>query len=342
MTSKASANFWLGLLVGVLASTVGFSLFLRLDRGAPSAAQAGTEVLVLKLAHTLDEKHPVHQAMKYMGERLSAKSGGTVVLQIFANGQLGSEVECIEQLQQGALAITKTSTAPLEGVVPELAIFGVPYIFRNEEHFWKLIHSDLGRGLLAAGEDKGLKGLCYYDAGARSFYTVNRPIRNPSDLQGLKIRVQQSRTAMDMVQALGGNPTPIPFGELYTALQSSMVDGAENNAPSFYSSRHYEVCRHLSLDEHTRVPDMLLISTRIWNDLSPAVQHWIQEAADESAEYQRTLWAEETTRLLELIRKDGVEIHTPDQSAFARQVSAMHESYNGTRIGELIRQLSEM
>ncbi|MFN9981042.1 MAG: DctP family TRAP transporter solute-binding subunit, partial [bacterium] len=176
---------------------------------------------------------------EFMAQRLREKSGGTVEIQIFPNSQLGSETECIELLQQGALAITKTSAAPLEGFVPELALFGVPYIFRNEEHYWKLINSDLGKQLLAAGETKGIRGLCYYDAGARSFYTVNRPILKPSDLGGLKIRVQQSKTAMDMVQALGGSPTPVPFGELYTALQSSMVDGAENNAPSFYTNRHY-------------------------------------------------------------------------------------------------------
>lgn len=336
MNSKTLSFFFVGLLVGVVAASAAYSWMLKSSTSSSKTAQ------VLKLAHTLDPKHPVHQAMEFMAERLREKSAGSVELQIFPNSQLGSETECIELVQQGALAITKTSAAPLEGFVPELALFGVPYVFRNEEHYWKLIYSDLGKQLLAAGEAKGIRGLCYYDAGARSFYTVNRPILKPSDLSGLKIRVQQSKTAMDMVQALGGSPTPVPFGELYTALQSSMVDGAENNAPSFYSNRHYEVCKHYSLDEHTRVPDLLLVSTKVWNELSPQVQIWLQEAADESSEFQRKLWQQETARLFELIRKEGVEIHYPDQALFAEQVKSMHESLSGTRIGELMKQLSEM
>jgi tripartite ATP-independent transporter DctP family solute receptor len=335
MNSKTLSFFIVGLLVGIFAASAVFSWM-------SGRSSTGKTAQILKLAHTLDPKHPVHQAMEFMAQRLRQKSGGSVEIQIFPNSQLGSETECIGLLQQGALAITKTSAAPLEGFVPELAVFGVPYVFRDEDHFWKLIHSDLGKQLLAAGEAKGIRGLCYYDAGARSFYTVNRPILKPSDLNGLKIRVQQSKTAMDMVQALGGSPTPVPFGELYTALQSSMVDGAENNAPSFYSSRHYEVCKHFSLDEHTRVPDVLLVSTKVWNELSPQIQLWLQQAADESAEFQRELWQQETARLLELIKQEGVEIHRPNQVEFVEQVKNMHDSLIGTRVGELIKQLSEM
>lgn len=336
MNSKTTSFFFVGFLVGIVVCSFGFSFVLR-------SREAGTrKIQVLKLAHTLDPKHPVHQAMEYMAKRLEEKSDGTVQLQIFPNSQLGSETECIELLQQGALAMTKTSSAPLEGFIPELAVFGVPYVFRSEDHFWKVIHSELGKQLLAAGESKGLRGLCYYDAGARSFYTVSKPILSPTDLSGLKIRVQQSKTAMDMVESLGGNPTPIPFGELYTALQSSMVDGAENNAPSFYSNRHYEVCKHYSLDEHTRVPDLLLISAKVWADLSPQVQAWLQESASESANYQRDLWKKETERLLEQIKKEGVEIYKPDQSKFAEQVRAMHEGLAGTAVGELIKRVGEL
>lgn len=336
MNSKALSFFFVGLLVGVVVCSFGFSFVLR------GRSDAGRKIQILKLAHTLDPKHPVHQAMEFMAKRLDEKSGGTVQLQIFPNSQLGSETECIELLQQGALAMTKTSSAPLEGFIPELAVFGVPYVFRSEDHFWKVIHSDLGKQLLAAGESKGLRGLCYYDAGARSFYTVSKPILSPADLSGLKIRVQQSKTAMDMVESLGGNPTPIPFGELYTALQSSMVDGAENNAPSFYSNRHYEVCKHYSLDEHTRVPDLLLVSAKVWADLPPQTQAWLQESASESADFQRELWKKETERLLEQIKKEGVEIYKPDQSKFAEQVRAMHESFAGTAVGKLIKQVGDL
>ena len=238
--------------------------------------------------------------------------------------------------------MTKTSSAPIESFVPDMAIFGVPYAFRDDEHFWKVAESDIGRQLLVQGESVGLHGLCYYDAVARSFYTINKPVMTPSDLQGLKIRVQKSKTAMDMVEALGGSPTPIPWGELYTALQQKMVDGAENNTPSFYSNRHFEVCKHLTMDEHARVPDLLLMSQKVWASLSPHVQQAVQEAANESSIYQRELWKTKSEEALDAVRKEGVEIHYPDKSLFADQVSEMHESYNGTSVGELLRRVQEM
>jgi tripartite ATP-independent transporter DctP family solute receptor len=341
MLSKSASFFLTGVFVGVLVSTVGYSLVLRHSNGNKSdhVSRMGK---VLKLAHTLDQKHPVHEAMTVMANRLREKSGGTLTIEIFPNGQLGSETECIEQLQQGALALTKTSAAPLESFIPELAIFGVPYLFRDEAHFWRLIESELGQQLLAAGSGQGIRGLCYYDAGARSFYTVKRPVLSPSDLEGMKIRVQQSKTAMDMVEALGGKPTPIPFGELYTALQSSLVDGAENNPPSFHTSRHYEVCRHLSLDEHARVPDLLLMSSQVWETLSDPMRKWVKEAAEESAVFQRELWAKETARLIEAIKKEGVEVHRPDQGPFLERVKSMHQGFAGTRIGELIESIRSL
>lgn len=336
MNRKSISFFFLGVMTGVLVASAGFSWVQRRSLSNLPATK------VLKLAHTLDPKHPVHQAMVFMSDRLREKSNGSMQLEIYPNGQLGSEQECIELLQQGALDIAKTSAAPLEGFIPELAIFGVPYIFRDEDHYWRLIQGELGQQLLSAGETKGIRGLCYYDAGARSFYTVNKPILAPSDLKGLKIRVQQSKTAMDMVETLGGSPTPVPFGELYTALQSRMVDGAENNAPSLHSSRHYEVCKHYSLDEHTRVPDLLLISSLVWEQLSPAARTWLQQSADESSEFQRKLWREETDRLLELLEKEGVAIHRPNLAPFAEEVKRMHENLNGTVVGDLLKKIQEL
>jgi tripartite ATP-independent transporter DctP family solute receptor len=269
------------------------------------------------------------------------KSGGTVEMQVFPNGQLGSETDCIEQLQRGALAMTKTSTAPLESFVPEMAIFGIPYVFRDGDHFWQVAEGPIGRGLLAGGADIGLRGLCFYDAGSRNFYTISTPVLKPEDLAGLKIRVQESKTSMDMVQALGGSPTPIAWGELYTALQQRMVDGAENNPPSFYSNRHFEVCKHLTMDEHTRVPDILLISQRVWDGLSPHVQQWVQEAADESVTFERKLWQEKTDQVLADLADEGVTVHYPDKTLFADRVKDMHASYAGTPIGDLLDQVKE-
>lgn len=327
-----------GILIGVLLTVSGFALFVRSNNLNSSG---GKETTVLKLGHSLDQSHPVHAAMEIMAEKLKEKSGGTVTMMIFPNSQLGSETEMIEQLQQGALAMTKTSAAPIESFVPDMAVFGIPYAFRSDEHFWKVANGPVGKGLLVAGTHVGIRGLCYYDAGARSFYTVDQPILSPADLVGQKIRVQQSKTAMDMVESLGGSPTPIDWGELYTALQQSLVDGAENNPPSFYTNRHFEVCKHLSLDEHTRVPDLLLFSEKIWSELSPNVQRWIQESADESVVFQRQAWKAKSDEALAEVVKAGVTIHRPNQSEFADAVKEMRNSYEGSSIGDLLREVEK-
>ena len=223
---------------------------------------------VLKLAHALDTSHPVHLAMVHMADRLAQLSDGSMRVEIHPNGQLGEERELVEMLQIGSIAMTKVSASPLESFVPEMNIFSIPYVFRDREHLWRILDGEIGQTLLAAGVDYQLRGLGYFDAGPRSFYTTDSPIRTPDDLTGLKIRVQQSNTSSRMVRVLGGSATPIDWGELYSALQQGVVDGAENNAPSFYLSRHYEICRYYTLDEHTWVPDVLLISTRVWDDLS--------------------------------------------------------------------------
>ena len=187
---------------------------------------------------------------------------------IYPSSQLGTEREMVELLQIGSLAMTKVSASPLEGFAPEMKIFSIPYIFRDNEHFWRVLNSDLGNDLLSGVEDFRLKGLGYYDAGSRSFYTNDKPIKTPSDLNGLKIRVLNSPTAVATVRALGGAATPVAWGELYTALQQGVVDGAENNPPSYYLSRHYEIARYYSLDEHTSVPDVMLASLPVGDCLN--------------------------------------------------------------------------
>ena len=335
----AISLFIVGLLVGVGAAGLGFVLFVR-AQNRPDAEQGRR--IVLKLGHGLDTNHPVHAGMQFMADRLAEKSAGRVVIEIFPNAQLGSETECVEQVQRGALAMAKISAAPLESFVPEMTIFSVPYIFRDSDHLWRVLNGPLGRRLLLAGEAKGLRGLCYYDAGSRSFYTIDRPILEPADLAGLKIRVQPSRTALETVEALGGAPTPIPFGELYTALAQRLVDGAENNPPSFYTSRHFEVCKHFSLDEHASVPDVLLISTRAWNRLPPDAQRWLQEAADESVVFQRELWDRETAEALRAVEQRGVTIYYPDRAPFAERVRPMHRQYDGTVVGELLDEIAAL
>lgn len=299
-------------------------------------------VKVLKLAHVLDTTHPVHKGMVYMAEKVAQKSGGRMRVDIYPGGQLGAERDLIELLQIGSLAMTKVSTAPLEAFVPDMKIFGVPYVFRDDEHRWKVLNGKIGKRLLLAGEQYFLRGMCYYDAGSRSFYTKDRPINTPADLQGLKIRVMKSMTSVRMVQALGGSATPIPWGELYTSLQQGVVDGAENNPPSFYLSRHYEVCKYYSLDEHTAVPDILLMSTVVWNGLSSQEQEWLQKAVDESVVYQKELWQQASEEALREVQKDGVEIIYPDKASFREAVQEMHASYQGTTIYDLIEEINRV
>jgi tripartite ATP-independent transporter DctP family solute receptor len=301
-----------------------------------------SQVTVLKLAHALDVAHPVHMGMVFMSEKVKSYSNGKMRIDIYPGGQLGAERELIELLQIGSLAMSKVSTAPLEAFVPEMQIFGIPYLFRDQEHRWKVLNSAIGKRLLLSGEPFFLRGLCYYDAGTRSFYTVNKPIRSPDDLRGMKIRVMKSITAVQMIQTLGGSPTPIPWGELYTALQQGVVDGAENNAPSFYSSHHYEVCRYYSIDEHTAIPDILLISTLVWNDLTQQEKEWLQKAVDESVLYQKKLWEEATRQALEEVQKVGVQIIYPDKQPFLSSIQSMYDSQKGTPIYDLIQEVKEI
>ncbi len=282
---------------------------------------------VLKLAHILDPSHSVHKAMLFMAEQVEKKSRGKLLIQIYPSGQLGAERECLELLQIGSLAITKVSAAVMEGFIEDYKVLGLPYLFEDKEHTYRVLDGEIGKRLLHSGEKIWLRGLCFYDAGSRSFYTKEKPVNSPGDLKGMKIRVMKSITAVNMVQALGGSPTPIAWGELYTALQSGVVDGAENNPPSFYLSRHYEVCNYYSLDEHTTIPDVLLISRIIWDKLSDEEKKWVQEAADESVVYQRVLWQESEQEALEGVQKAGVKIIYPDKSAFSRQVAPLYDAY---------------
>jgi tripartite ATP-independent transporter DctP family solute receptor len=295
---------------------------------------------VLKLAHILDPTHSVHKAMVYMAGQLEKKSGGKLTIQIYPSGQLGKERECLELLQIGSLAITKVSAAVMEGFVEDYKVLGMPYLFENKEHIFKVLDSGIGKKLLLSGEHIWLRGLCFYDAGSRSFYTRDKPIYTPDDLKGLEIRVMESITADNMVKAMGANPTRVDFGELYTALQTGVVDGAENNPPSFYLSRHYEVCKYYSLDEHTSIPDVVLISKIIWDKLSEQEKKWVQEAADESVIYQRKLWYDSEQEALEGVKKAGVQIIIPDKKPFVEKVQPLYEKMKSNkRLYNLIKEI---
>lgn len=297
-------------------------------------------VTAIKLAHGLDISHPVHKGMVYFAEQVAERSNGQMRIDIYPSGQLGSERQCLELLQIGSLGMTKVSAAVLENFAPRMKVLGLPYLFRDDEHAWAVLNGPIGKDLLLEAQNYWLRGVCFYDAGSRSFYTKDRPINSPEDLDGLKVRVMNSQTAMQMVKALGGAPTPISFGELYTALQQGVVDGAENNPPSFYTSRHYEVCKYYSIDEHSTVPDVMLIGTNTWERLTAQEQTWLQEAADASVGYQREVWAASEQEALDAVKAAGVQINYPDKSPFAARVEDIYERYkDDPEIYELIQQI---
>lgn len=276
------------------------------------------------MGHGQVVSHPVHQAMVFLGMRLEEKSGGTIKVKVYPNQQLGTERELLELLQIGSLGMTKVSTASLEAFSPEISVLGLPFLFRDDAHIAQVLQGQIGKELLLSAEKYWLRGLCFYDAGKRSFYSKTKPIESPADLKGLKIRVMESKSAINMIRGMGGSPTPVSYGELYTALQQGIVDAAENNPPSFYNSRHYEVCKFYSIDEHTAIPDMVLISTKVWASLSAEEQRWIQEAADESALYQAELWKKSVEESLREVEKAGVQISYPSKDLFLAQSASVY------------------
>ncbi|GAA0740788.1 MULTISPECIES: TRAP transporter substrate-binding protein [Flavobacteriaceae] len=292
-----------------------------------SSCNTISDTRTIKLAHSLDVNHSVHKAMVKMGEDLAKISDGKMQLEIYPSQQLGTERECIELLQIGSLDMTKVSVGVMENFAPRTKVFGLPFLFRDKQHLFNVLDGPVGKELLDEGTKYWIKGMGYYDAGSRSFYTKDKPVNSPEDLKGLKIRVMESVTAMDMVKSLGGSATPISWGELYTSLQQGVVDGAENNPPSFYLSRHYEVCKYYSLDEHTSLPDVLIIGTHIWNDLSEQERTWLQEAVDKSVTYQRTLWADAEKEALDAVEAAGVTVIRPDKTLFSKEVEEVYEHY---------------
>ncbi len=282
---------------------------------------------VAYLAHSLPKSHPVHQAIEVFAKEVSRNSKGSLEVKIFPDGQLGTEREVLELLQIGSIAMTKVSAATMANFAPEYKVLGVPYLFRDKDHLFRVLESDIGDKILESGSDFLLRGLCFYDAGSRSFYTKNKPVNTPDDLKGLKIRVMNHQLSVEMVNALGGSATPMAYGELYTALQQGVVDGAENNPPSFFSSGHYEVCKYYTLDEHSSIPDVIAIGTPFWNTLTDKEKNIMNTAAKSSVVAQKKLWKKNVDECVAKLRSADVQFITPDKSLFADQARSILENF---------------
>lgn len=316
------------LLIGTLISSV---LILR----EPDGPQVNT----IRLGHAVDLEHAVHKSLVYFKKQLNSISDGQMDVQIYASSQLGSERDMIELLQIGSLGMAKVSVGPLEAFVPEMQVFSLPYVFDDSEHFWRTLNSELGEELLLSPLNVDLRGLAFFDGGSRSFYTCPKAISSPDDLSGMKIRTMKSQSAVELMRELGASATPISFGELYTALQQGVVDGAENSPITYYKARHYEICKNFTLDEHNSIPGIVMFSEKVWKGLSEQEQTWLKEAMSKTVLFQRDLWASDTQVALDALEAAGINIIYPDKAPFQERVAAYKQSFVGTPVGDIIQRI---
>ncbi len=278
----------------------------------------------VKLAHALPTEHPVHTSLDWFAKKVTKETDMRV--RVYHSGTLGNETELLQMVQGGTIGFTKVSAAPLTAFAPDYKLLSLPYLYRDRAQYDAVLQGPIGEQILASSKDSGFIGLAFLDAGARSFYT-DKPIRTPEDLKGLKIRVQNSALSIDTIKALGATPVPLPYGELYSALQQGVVDGAENNIPSYFSSRHYEVKKAYSYDKHTMVPDVLVVSTSVWDKLSADQQKKIREIAKETVKQQDTNWANYVEKAKGELVKYNVEFVESDIPKFQEAVKPVYEKF---------------
>lgn len=264
-------------------------------------------------------------ALEYLAQRVWDLSRGTLKIQVYPDGELGNEWECVESLQIGSLDMAKVSASTLENFVPEMALFSLPYVFEDEAHKWQVLEGPVGRQILEDCARYSLRGLCYYETGSRSFYLVNRRVTGPDDLRGLVIRVIPSYWSMRMIEIFGASPAPIVFRELADAFERGLVDGAENNLPTFRSAGHHRLCRYFVLDEHSSPPDVVVVSMETWSKLSKQQRMWLVSAAKASSNYHRKLWAEAMARDQQEVIRAGVEMVSVDRKAFRERVQPLYD-----------------
>ena len=299
----------------------------------------GKQRLVLSNVHV--EGYPTAEGLRDFERQVTEDPllGPRLDLDLQLGGVLGNEKETLEKLGFGGVQMACTSVAPLVEFSSEIGVLTLPYLFRGPEHMWRVLDGEIGDDLLASLEANGLVGLAWYDAGARSFYNRERPIRKLEDLKGLKIRVQKSEIMREMVEALGASPVSLGFKEVYTNLYTGSIDGAENNVPIYRSERHFEVPKFYSYDRHSMIPDLLLIRKPVWDSLTEDEQAALRQAALESSTAQREFWRDYVTEALEAVRVAGSEVNEVDDvAAFQRAVEPLYEKY-GAVYGDLIERI---
>ncbi len=316
---------------------------LMLVAGAlPAGTALGQQKLVLKASDVHPAGYPTVVATENMGKKLEQATNGRISVQMYPSMQLGGEKEAIEQAQVGALQLARVSVGALGPVVDELNVFNLPYLFRNTAHMQKVIDGPLGQELLdkvTSNPKAGLVGLCWMDAGARSLYDTKKPIRTIADLKGMKFRVMGNPMFVDMMNALGGNGVSMGYDQVFNALQTGVVDGAENNPPSFVFDNHYTVAKYYTLDEHLIVPEMLVMSKKTWDSLSPADQALVKKFAREAQLEERVLWQKYEKEAMDKARAAGIEvIEVADKKPFQDAVKPVWDKY-GPKYADMVKRI---
>lgn len=305
-----------------------------------SGAAAACEV-TFKSSDTHPDGYPTVDAVKKMGDMLKEKSGGRLCIEVFHSAQLGQEKDTIEQTKFGVIDFNRVSMGPFNNLIEETKVVSLPFIFRDVAHMHRVMDGPVGDEILAAFEPHGYVGLAYYDGGSRSFYNRQKPIQSIDDLKGMKIRVMQSDVFVDMMSAMGANATPMPYGEVYSGIQTGVIDGAENNWPSFESSGHFEVAGYYTLNQHLIVPEVLVMSKISWDKLSKEDQALVREAAKASIPVNRELWAAREKVSEEKVRAAGVKvIDTIDKQPFIDAMKPVYEKHAGTpKLQDLVKRI---
>lgn len=278
---------------------------------------------ILTAADVHIDGYPTVEAVKWIGRELERETGGRLSVRIYHSGQLGRETDTVNLARFGALDFTRVNLAALNNAFPATQILSLPYVFDSTEHMRRSVDGPVGAEILAAFEARGLVGLAFYDSGARCFFNTHRPISAPAELHGLKIRVPPSDIFMDLIRALGANPTPLAFGEIFSSLQTRLIDGAENNWRSFHTSRHFEVARYWAQTEHSYSPEALLLSRRRFDSLAPSDRELLVDLARRSVPYMRELWDRTEAESRAFVIANGVSVSEIDRPAFERAAAPM-------------------
>jgi len=278
--------------------------------------------------HNSDD-YPTVAAVRHMSQLLEQRSGGRHKIKVFNKGALGTEKETIDQLKIGALEIARVNISPMNGICQKTLVPTMPFLFSSIDHMRRTLDGAVGEEILKSCEDQGFVGLAFYDSGARSLY-AKKPIRTVADVKGMKVRVQQSDLWVALVGAMGGNATPMPFGEVYTGLKTGLIDAAENNIPSYDSVKHFESAKYYSKTEHSMAPEMLLMSKIVWDKLPKADQDLVRAAARESVAFQRRKWDEQEAKSLASVKAGGAEIIEVDKKSFQAVMGPVYDKFMTT------------